>query len=446
MKYIVLFFILNNILLASDYINPDGNNWIVLDSVTSRKIDEYAFIHSISCIDSLNFASLSGGFFFTFEFAKIKITSDGGKTWDLIKEDIRPDNTPLIKHIFMSNKNSLFAVCDSGIVHFTSDRGKIWKKIKLDIPKSSYNAIEIAQCRNNFGILTYSGQNNIFVTYDGGENWQKFVFNGDDAPDYPCARINILNDSSIIMMGVKKKNSINYNVYYLSENTAKTWKEIYRFKTSDDSLLNRAYIDENRVFAIKSETIYKAQNINEIDTIKTDIYYSENQGQDWKSAFSEINPGFSYSNMMFSDSLNGYATNMVDRLIITKDGGKTWNKYLLKFDGIFRNYFIGAGRYLNNNTPIIGLGPLLMKFVDKQLGVDEDNSQIVGSIIANKYEIKYENALKYELYDFNAKMIKSEEIKYSGNHVINMETLPDGIYLLLVYLDNSITRKILLKN
>ncbi len=446
MKYLVLFFILNNILLASDYINPDGNNWKVLDSVISSKSDEYAFIHSISCIDSLNITSLSGGFFFTFEFAKIKISSDGGKTWDLIKDDIRPNNTPLIKHVFMSNNNSLFAVCDSGLVHYTSNRGNSWKKIKLDIPISSFNAIENAQCRSNFAMLVYSGKNNVFVTYDGGENWEKFIFNGESIPDYPASRVYILNDTTIIMLGVKKINNTNYNIYYLSNDTAKTWKEIYRLKSTDDLLFNRAYIDENRVYAIKSETIYKAQNINEVDTLKSDIYYSENKGQDWINLFSEINPGFSYSNMMFSDSLHGFATNKVDRLIITSDAGKTWKKYVIKFDGKSRNYFLGACRYLNNNMPIVGLGPLLMKFVDVETSVYEDDTLSIDRIMANKYEIRNEKALKYELYDFNANIIKSENIQYSANKIIDLENLPNGCYLLLLYYDDNITRKILLKN
>ncbi|WP_439129802.1 oxidoreductase [Polaribacter sp.] len=121
------------ILKSTDF----GKNWTITQTPIIQG-DGPQGIYSIDFVDENNGIIIGGNYAKPLENRANKaITTDGGKTWQLVADNQNPNYKSCVQYVPNTNGKEIFAVGKTG-VSFSNDGGKTWK----DVSKDSYYTIQ----------------------------------------------------------------------------------------------------------------------------------------------------------------------------------------------------------------------------------------------------------------------------------------------------------------
>jgi len=382
---LILLFVQFNISKSDKYINPDGEEWVTIDSVMAFNLDTNdnspSYFFDLECYDSLNCIGHYGNYMQASSYSIIRKTTNGGLTWFDIRKDTRPPWYPYRRFIFYPEKDLIVIGCDSGYVLRSSDGGVNWDfSQKITTLEPIYFQLNKMYMKGKIGIMHYSGVANAFITEDGGLNWTKMQFNTN--PIIRPANFCIIDSNIIIVNSIVKTESDTSMYFFKTTNRGKHWSLIKKINNSENYYSFFVFLNENLGYSRYLKLIHKGSSqSNTRDTTLTAIYKTKNGGVSWDKIYETIDAGNGFGQHNFKDSLNIISTNVSGGYIKTTDGGLTWEKsQYFTFDGIYRVGSCFTNTFLSPTTPIMGYGPLLLKYVGKNTSIDlqkPENSEVI---------------------------------------------------------------------
>lgn len=252
-------------------------------------------------------------------FFNVYKSYNGGQSWQLIYKSIPTieDTEPTaanISDVSMPDSNHIFITYfDRFIIHKSVDGGKTFEKI---IVSDSLDAVwNLVMYDSLFGFALYN--NKIYITYDGWKNW--FKTKNEISPSIGSPYFTDRDNLKFIGNANNNYTFSNYifdilqvqDLYYFYENVNK----------NDNLDLFQ------KIFQVNDSVIFAAGfRNNNIGNQKVDVIYkSIDNGYNWeKSLGNEVSPKFGLQDISCYDEKNCIAVGAYGKVVMTKDGGKTW--------------------------------------------------------------------------------------------------------------------------
>ena len=446
----VLLFMQNYNSKCDKFVNPDGGEWITIDSVLAYSEDgnSPSYYFNLSCYDSLNCIGHYGDYHTATIYSRIRKTTDGGNSWFDIREDTSPPTYPNKRFLFYPEVDLIVIGCDSGYVLRSMDGGKNWElSQKITTLEPSYFQLNRMYMKGKIGIMHYSGEANIFITEDGGESWTKMQFNTNPQLKYPGANFSIIDANTIIMASWVNTVNDTSMYYFKTTNRGNNWSLIRKIPKSENYYSFYTFVNEKTGFSRYFDLLVKGDiHKGTSDTTSTTFYKTTDGGLTWNKIYEIIDQGRGFGNLSVADSLNLIAVNTSGAHVRTTDGGISWKKgSYFTFDG---EYQAGSDSFTNTfmspTTPIMGYGPRVLKYVGKNTSVDNNisekqeisiypnpTSDFITIQFSNKGLQLFATEDKVQIFDVLGIEVFSESIHpMTGSHRMNVEKLPAGVYFI----------------
>lgn len=282
-------------------------------------------LNSLFFIDS-NFGYLVG------KKGSIYSTEDGGISWRDRKHHSVWQN---LSCVFFITKDKGWITGKQGCIFSTADSGENWL-FQAGAKDIDINAIFFTDEKTGFAL----GQNgSIFTTQDSGFSWNLLSISERQitvplrAVHFPTQKIGyIAGDRSTLLK---------------TEDSGKTWNTITI--PIEDSLKDIQFLNSDIGFVLGERTIYST-----LDAGKTWNFYKDPFYEDSLSGISMIDESHAWA--------VGGNTKEESIILSTKDGGKTWEKEVLKFGRL------NGVQFLDSNTGFaIGNNGTLLRYFPKQI-------------------------------------------------------------------------------
>lgn len=255
------------------------------------------------------------------------MTSDGGENWERVSKSIKDD---IAKIDFVSKKTGWALSYYS--LYKTSDAGYTWhSQFSFDGVWNWDMGLEMLDSFKGFISTPY----NVYCTMDGGEVWDSLEL-GEDI--HFLGGVTFFDDNLGIIYGALEEEipgSHNYNVpsNFITTDGGSSWGKITYPVGSE-------YVGVNKMKFTDPEHLW---SIN-----RQGIWLSKDTAQTWQPVYN-VNyfvGGYSFD---FIDSLNGVLARSYGEIILTSDGGETWENKSLSRGIQFRDVqMVGTdifGRY-----------------------------------------------------------------------------------------------------
>ena len=255
---------------------------------------------------------------------KIYYTADIGITWqvmlDLHKNNSTYNSHPNFNSIYFPTPEVGYAVGTFDKIFKTTDKGKTWDTLRWNnstLPFRNYldvhfinkdtgyiTGYEVPDILMNFGFQPF-----IMKTTDGGKTWDSYSM--DTVFDYKGMDMQFIGENNCFVH-LYKTQSI--DKIFVSSDSCKTWTEI-----SPKSLSNI-----NCMYWIDADTGFAYGSGNQ-DTV---FLKTTNKGTSWEKI--KMPPSYSITmntinNIVFSNDHDGVAVGEGGNILVTSDGGVTWN-------------------------------------------------------------------------------------------------------------------------
>ncbi len=218
------------------------------------------------------------------------VSSDGGRTWQ--KKFLK--NGRNFKSITAAAGGTIFTLQDDHHLYKSSDLGETWEDIfGRYIPVISLNAFSSEDI--TLLIYQYSGIPSVISTKDGGINWETAPY-FDSYKNYMETPF----EDKIYVCGVYPDSSGERGYIYNSDDNGRDWNV---FDTEEEMITIKAV----------SRTIALAIS-------KHNLYRTTDNGKSWTLTY---HSGLNYSNLSFTDTLNGMIS-IGYNLFKTSNAGRTW--------------------------------------------------------------------------------------------------------------------------
>ena len=437
--------------ITNDFVNPDGGEWITIDSVLAYNAEgsnSTSFYYSLSCYDSLNCIGHYGDFMSASIYSRIRKTTDGGNSWFDIRIDSRPPSYPNKRFIFYPEKDLIVVGCDSGYVLRSTDGGANWDfKQHVTTLEPQYFQLNRMYMKGKIGIMHYSGVANAYITEDGGESWTKMQFNTN--PTIRPSIFSIMDSNNIIVNSIVRTESDTSYYYFKSTNRGKNWSFVKKIPQSENYYSFMNFINEKIGFSRHIELLVKGNSKEgTTDTSSTSFYKTTDGGLTWNKFYEIIERWSGYGKFVVADELNFIATSSNGGYYKTTDGGLTWEKSeYFTFDGEFQSYSFSDPVFMTPATPIMSLGPRILKYVGKNTSVENNpseqqeisifpnpSSDFITMQLNNKglqpfaaeEKVQIFDVLGIEVKDFTTALSKGERVRIDVSH------LPVGVYFIRI--------------
>ncbi len=261
-------------------------------------------IFDIDCADSANCISLSRT---NGQYHRLRHTTNGGLTWFDTFLQTSTGKFPIdLYDLSYPDKDFAYVSCDSGIILKTTNNGKEWERIFID---SNIALEKIFMLDKDLGYSLSNSGKYIYKTHDG---W--ITNNIISLPDsFLLGRtdMQIFDEGIIYIYSPVIEGGYIYITYDdgISWTVRKTPKLAYWIKT---------YFFNKQIGWVLGETSYGFKNYYY-------IYKTEDAGQTWKLQ-SEILNQRNYRDIYFTDSVNGIIVGNFELIMLTTDGGNTWQE------------------------------------------------------------------------------------------------------------------------
>ncbi|MDP4219656.1 MAG: T9SS type A sorting domain-containing protein [Bacteroidota bacterium] len=297
----------------------------------------------------------------------IKRSTDGGLSWEGQESGIpyfQSIHDAHLEKVFAIDSSNIVAVGDSGLIIRTTDAGITWHRQSAKVTEPLF---DVSFADDDHGIAV-GGNGLVCITSDGGKSWR--------------ARPHLTSSLFHICKAFKNGCFYVFDKYYLrffrSFDAGLTWDSIpivdHSLKDSSWTPLTAVHFFDSLHFIVVGGHSWSA-NFN-FYSIRT-----SDGGATWSQV---MDSNFNYHELRsvcFADSLLGVASSVNGSIILTRDGGKTWeydviDSQHLYVDGIF---FVGRKNLLAIYNR--GFFAALMYGTLQDAGVENTPSQDVENIL-----------------------------------------------------------------
>lgn len=239
-------------------------------------------------------------------------STDKGKTWFTqyqVNTDIEFGQLHSVRYAVLADKSYIYAIfTNRRNIAKSSDGGKTFEMINLGDGDSFY---QICMYNRNIGVAMTTGE--MFITEDGWLTYKR-VSN----KFYSTYYAPIFTDESNIQFisGVNKVRVMtNFNL------DKEEWSIFYSFpEENQDAFLDLEYTENGLGFIAGLRRNGNGDRATDVLRQSTDY------GKSWESKIdANVEPQWGLSDISFNDTLNGFATGQLGKILMTNDGGKTWD-------------------------------------------------------------------------------------------------------------------------
>ncbi len=344
-------------------------------------------LRGVNFVDSLTGVSVG-------HFGTIIKTIDGGNNW----YDIPSPNTMNYWKVQFISDSIGYISGGGGSLLYTNDQGETWELqntgVNFGINKVYFLTDSVGWAVGFYGTIRR--------TNNQGNTWEDMSINQID--EYSA--ITFINDS----IGYLTGNSI----LYRTTNGGETW---------DDISFTNVYI---------TDILFVNDQIGWLCGEDGLLYKTEDGGVNWFPKNSNIDEWL--HDVFFIDSDKGWAVGRHGKVIYTVDGGENWIPYANPVES--NHHLISIDFEGENHGWACASDGVIIKYSqDTTLTLPNYLSEEV-TVYPNPTQsalyINYTNQiqiLKVELYDINNQLVNTYN---SNNPVLDVSTLPSGVYLLKI--------------
>ena len=284
-------------------------------------------------------------------------SNDGGQSWNLTLYPGNLYNEFDLTCVCFINNNSGFVGTSDRIILRTSDGGIKWDTCKISIEGLSRRIIDIESV-NDTTLYACFDFGEVYKSTDAGITWSEDIA----LADYYCTKVQFLNDSlGFISSG-------NPNIFLKTIDGGQSWSETTTIGLPSEFISDFCFVTDSIGVACLSESTRFFKTTDMCSTW-TEVY------NDWRAAYWKI---------AFFDAMNGIATGYTfygyfDILLITEDGGSTWQEKPVDTQREDQCICI-----LDDNTCIkAGYLGMMHKSTDKGINWTQLNQRTIHSDILN---------------------------------------------------------------
>ncbi|MBS3999266.1 MAG: hypothetical protein KGZ71_02155, partial [Desulfobulbaceae bacterium] len=254
---------------------------------------------------------------------------DNGKNWSLTYRadpmNVEPKYLLNVRDFSAPDKDNYFAIFSEGkYVTKSTDRGKSFKKYLLAEDADPFRIFMLDSLRGIIYVIrtTPPSLGYIYFTSDG---WESFsivdtsifgTINCIDKVNEETLGFYVLASDGEIFT----KQYINFNI------KTQKWERLFDFKVDTTYLGFRELdiVNDSVAFLVGSELLGIAHYRSDV------IYRTRDGGKNWLAVLDTIvEPKFGLQSIKFYDELNGVAVGQNGKIVMTNDGGNTWNYHPL---------------------------------------------------------------------------------------------------------------------
>lgn len=405
----ILFFFICSIILLGNKLNL-MSEWI---DVSPKSFNLKETIYDVSFLDSDTAYAVG----WSSARSIILKTTNGGKDWQL------KEFTGYYFFSIEASFNQILIVgyssrCMCGVLFFSTDQGASWNLNEFDGEKNplTFGAMKVRKNFNNIFFVT--GFNGFVVYYDDKE--EKWIYSNTNNTTDIFRDIKFIDELNCFSLA-GKNSKVSDKIYY-SSNAGKDW-EVYTDFSEEQILISGFHFltpFDGYIFGISQgqEAILKT----------TDM------GKSWVQIYQgEI--GNILSDGVFLDNKVGFATKHKGIIIQTSDGGINWEQFQTPTINDIKGFRI----HRQNKEHIeyaFGNNGTILKFL-KTTDVKQINSNLIiyPNPVKNYIKIESDNQVSFkkgEIFNLLGEKVKIIT-ELSEKKIINVENLPKGIYLLVLY-------------
>ncbi|MEP7234614.1 MAG: T9SS type A sorting domain-containing protein [Ignavibacteriota bacterium] len=296
---------------------------------------EYNFL-SFSARDKQNFNLLGYYADSTLRYANtvfVQRSTDGGNSWQIQKTGV-PDFPTIqgahLKKIFAIDSLNVIAVGDSGLIVRTTDAGNSWNRQgkKLD---ATYRDVNFSDPDHGIAV---GGWGTVSITSDGGNSWNT----------YGSLSSTLFNRCKAFKNGCFYVFDQYYMRFFRTYDNGATWDSIQIVDRSiKDKLWNFITdiqcFDSLNIIAVggHERPLGSGSTPYAFYAIKT-----TDGGNSWTQLLDSNYCSSELRSVSFTDSLLGVASSVGGYVILTRDGGKTWDLNIVDSTHLYVNgiYFV----------------------------------------------------------------------------------------------------------
>ncbi len=256
---------------------------------------------------------------------------DNGKNWSLTYRADPMNEEPKyllnVRDFSAPDKDNYFAIFSEGkYVTKSTDRGKSFKKILL---AEDADPIDIFMLDSLRGIIADTKwvddtfYHYIYITEDG---WESFSIADTILIRGEIYSIDKVNDETLGFYVLAKTGNIFTKQYVNFNIKTHKWERLFDFKvdTTYLSFYDLDIVNDSIAFLVGSELLGIAHYQSDV------IYRTKDGGKNWIPVLDKIvEPKFGLQSIKFYDELNGVAVGQYGKIVMTNDGGNTWNYHPL---------------------------------------------------------------------------------------------------------------------
>jgi photosystem II stability/assembly factor-like uncharacterized protein len=443
--YITLLIISIGMLVHFSIMAQLPKGWEIVDRRESIYQENYL---KIGCPDSMNCMiwidlSVNG-----FDGQAFRRSTDGGQTWKTVFEEAGYEKKngdwvilPTVNMISYPNEKLFIAAGDSGLIIRTTDRGETWKKSFLD---KDLHLSRLYMLDEKYGMIVACPYDDlickIMFTYDGGISWvEKEIPGNMGFYEFDIINRNLIY-SPISIQGLKRRRFLlKIHDDWASWDTLQLPKDVFT--------ANLDFINEKEGWIAGG---YKSDTCS-ITTQQ--IYYTSDGGETWIKQRDTHRTCRVISDIKMYDNKFGIGQSCAALVVLTSDGGNTWEENFLEDVDPETTYFncITSVQAPTANTAFACYdGSTIYKYTGPPVDVEEPRGDASGGIRlspnpAGEYiEIRVPESLRVnptdgkegeiKIYNTMGECVMNYELRITNyeKERIDVSGLPPGMYYMSV--------------
>ncbi len=354
--------------------------------------------------------------------ARVLISSDDGKTWEKEFSDenpVRGEEILALKGGIFKNNITMLPLY-YGYIYIQNGLGNQYQEIK--VPTKEFNFY--VDLSNN--ALLLASTQVLLQSKDLGNSW-------DTLKSFDRQRIldiSVINDS-IYAISTGMNDS---NFYHVSFDKGHNWLSV-----------RTEYYYNKMCFIDSIGWACTAKKTGNGDQAKDAIFKTSNYGKKWTKIYEQENwKIFGLRDIDFFNLNVGIATGMAGKILVTKDGGVSWEQKIIDEDEIFDMDVMCSG-FSSNGKMLIGAtdfgiyrspypGTVLQKYEQFSLSPNPAGDFIMISISGTNPTLKHEVDETSEVSIFNTlcEKVMSVETLHATSLQIDISNLPKGMYFVKI--------------